>query len=277
MNTLFPTHLLYFIYAALTPSASKDEDFSAEYQFLNVKDMSKDEIAQLKDQLTKAYEDITDQYNTLTLDIASSLSDRGITPKELSFKLMNLNTFSKRNVNCPLLQDKLDEIRQQKTFEDAFFLLHSYSSFFDCYILRHIIKHLGTDSDREKLAHYERELQKYCQRSIFECPRYSSLDSHYANLVMKVDEIVLESYSLNALDRFRTSLAKVLSLENHSLLLHTVEKGCVQLTFQVPHFAVEAIFSLSAEQRVKLKSLGVITLSRGHHSLDLSTSQQPKV
>ena len=241
--------------------------------------MSEDEKAQLKDQLSKAYEDITDQYNTLTMDIVSSLNDQGITPKELSFKLMNLNTFSTRStkLNFPLLQDKLDEIRQQETVEDAFFILRSYGSFFDCYILRHIVKHLGTKSDKDKLAQYERELRKYCQRSIFECPRFSSSDSHHASLVMKVDEIVFESYSLNALDRFRVYSAQVLCLENHTLLLYTVEKGCVQLTFQVPQFAVEAIFSLSAEQRMNLKRLGVITLSCDHHSLDIATTQQPKV
>ena len=240
--------------------------------------MSEDDKAILKVRLTEAYEDITDRYNTLILEIVSSLSDRGITPKKLSFKLMNLNTFCKRKPNFPLLQDtELDEIRRQETVEDTFFLLRSYGSFFDCYILRHIINHLGTKSDKEKLAQYECELRKYCQRSIFECPRFSSSDSHHANLVMKVDEIVLESYSLNALDRFRVSLAKVLSLENHALLLHTVKKGCVQLTFQVPHFAVDVIFTLTAEQRVSLKHLGVMILSCGHHSVDLSTSPQPNV
>ena len=268
--------LFYAASTSLAPSASKE---LTEYPFLNVKDMSEDDRAILKVQLTEAYEDISDRYNTLTLEIVSSLSDRGITPKKLSTKLINLNAFpkTKSNLNLPLLQDKLDEIRQQETVEDAFFLLHSYGSFFDCYILRHIINHLGTESDREKLAQYECELRKYCQRSIFECPRFSSPDSHHANLVMKVDEIVWESYSLNALDRFRVSLAKVLSLENHALLLHTVEKGCVQLTFQVPHFAVDTIFTLTAEQRVSLKRLGVMMLSCGHHSVDLSTSPQPNV
>ena len=270
-----------FIYAAptsLAPSASK-ELTDSEYQFLNVKDMSDDDKAILKVRLTEAYEDITDRYNTLTLEIVGSLSDHGITPiaKDLSIKLMNLNTFRTRSPNFLLLQDKLDEIRQQETVEDVFFLLRSYGSFFDCYILRHIINCLGTKNDKEKLAQYECELRKYCQRSIFECPRLSSSDSHHANLVMKVDEIVLESYSLNALDRFRVSLAKVLSLENHALLLHTVEKGCVQLTFQVPHFAVDVIFTLTAEQRVSLKRLGVMILSYGHHSVDLSTSPQPSV
>ena len=239
--------------------------------------MNEDEKAVLKVQLNEAYENITGQYNTLTQVIISSLSDQGVTPKKLSSKLMNLNTFTKKKANLPLLQDRLDEIRTQETVEDAFYLLRSYGSFFDCYILRHIVNHLGTKSDRDKLVQYERELRKYCQRSIFECPRFSSSGSHHADLVMKVDEIVLESHSLNALDKLRVSLTKVLSLENHTLLLHTVEKGCIKLTFQVPHFAVDVIFSLTDEQMEDLKRLGVTMLSCNHRSLDLSTRQQPKV
>ena len=239
--------------------------------------MNEDEKAVLKVRLNEAYENITGQFNTLTQVVINSLSDQGVTPKKLSSKLMNLNTFTKKKANCPLLQDRLDEIRKQETVEDAFYLLRSYGSFFDCYILRHIVNQLGTKSDRDKLVQYECELIQYCQRSIFECPRFSSSSSHHTNLVMKVDEIVLESHSLNALDKFRVSLAKVLSLENHTLLLHTAEKGCIKLTFRVPHFAVDAIFSLTDEQMVDLKHLGVRTLSSSHCSLDLSTPQQPKV
>ena len=123
-----------------------------------------------------------------------------------------------------------------------------------------------------------RELNEYCQRSVFECPQFSSSDpSHHTDLVMKVDKIVTESFTLNALNTFRVSLAEVLCLQKHTLLLRTVEKGCVQLAFQVPHFVVDAIISITAEQRAQLRSLGVVKLTCSQYSVDLSTSQQPKV
>lgn len=265
--------------SVLAPSDVSVSSGTFVYPFLDLKEMSEDETIILKGRLTNDYKRINGQYNSLVQNVIHSLSLRGTTPKQLSLVLMNLNTFSiKKNVsNCPLLQDQLDKVKMAESIGDAFYILRSYTSFFDYYILGHIVDHLGTDDDRDELKRYRCDLNDYCQRNVFECPHFSNSDPHRTNLVMKVDEIVIESFTLNALNAFRVTLAEVLGLERHTLLLYTVETGCLKLTFQVPQFAVADIFSLTAEQRVALGSLGVFQLICSQRKLDLSTPQQPKV
>ena len=207
------------------------------YQFLNVKGMSESDLDKLKEQLTEDYRTISTMYSKLKQRVICSLKTKGITPKELSIVLMDLNTFPvKESKNCPLLQDRLDEIRDKECIDDVFYILHSYGSFFDCYILKHIIDSLGTEDDRTELKKYEENLHNYCEKNVFECPHFSISDSSKSQLVLKVAEVVKRSYTLNALRAFRTKIAKILGVESHTLLLHTVEEGCLRITFQIPHF-----------------------------------------
>ena len=183
----------------------------------------KDDVVKFKVRIRNDYLWVNGNYNTLTQSIICSLSDQHITPRKLSSVLMNLNTFSlKKGDNCPLFQDQLDEIRKETTIDGAFYLLRPYGSFFDCYILRHIVDQLGTEDDREKLAQYKSQLQEYCHRSRFECPHFSSSGLHRVNYVMYVDEVMFKSYTSHALVRFRVASADILCIELSTLDLRNV-------------------------------------------------------
>ena len=250
------------------------EALSYSYPFLNVKGMSENEVVILKGRLTNDYRRINDQYSTLIRGVVRSLNERGATPKQLSFVLRDLNTFSvKKSTSYSLLEDRLDDIRKEESNDEAFYILRSYGSFFDCYILKHIVNNLGTGNDKANLEQYEKALYDYCKRNIFECPHFSNSDPNKRQLVLKVDEIVTTSFTLNTLSTFQANLAEVLGLEEHTLLLHSVEAGCLKITFQVPCFVVDAIFSLSAVQELELRNLGVIKITCGQRTIDLIPEQ----
>ena len=251
--------------------------YPCTYRFLDVKGMSENKVIELKYRLSEDYKSISIQYSTLNQGVIRSLNERDVTPKQLSVVLMDLNIFPvKKRTNSPLLQDHLEAIREQESIDDAFYILHSYGSFFDCYVLKHIVNSLGTESDKARLKQYEEDLHNYCKRNIFECPHFSNSDSSKSHMVLKVDEVVTRMYTLNALRDFRTKLAEILGLEGHALLLHTVEEGCLKITFQVPRFVVGAIVSLTTEQKTELRNLGVNKVTCGQYSFSL-IPQQPEV
>lgn len=248
--------------------------YPCSYRFLDVKGMSENKVVELKHRLSEDYKSISIRYSTLKQGVIRSLNERSVTPKQLSIILMDLNTFPvKKRTNSPLLQEQLEEIRKQESIDDAFYILHSYGSFFDCYILKHIVSSLGTESDKAKLKQYEEDLHNYCKRNIFECPHFSNSDSSKTQMVLKVDEIVTRMYTLNALRDFRENFATILGLEGHALLLHTVEEGCLKITFQVPHFIVDTIVSLTTEQKTELRNLGVIKVTCGQCTIALIPQQ----
>lgn len=251
-----------------------DIESKSPYRYLNVKEMTELDQRNLKGRLTNEYFHITSSHSKLIQHVIQSLNDQNVTPKKLCTVLMNLNAFPVQKHTTapkPLLADNLDKIREAEDVDEVFFILHSYGSFFDCHVIRHIVNSkLCTDEDRKELKKYEDELTSYCQRTIFECPHIESLDPKFHSFVMKVDDIVLDSLEMKAIDAFRVDLAKALGLEPHTLHLCSVEKGCVQLTFQIPPCVVDLVSPLSTEQQFALKKLGVLTLNCGDYVFDFS-------
>ena len=250
---------------------SDDSDFEPKqynamekysYPCLNTNDMSESERSSLRGRLTNDYRRINSEYSRFCRSIRKSLRDREITPQELAEVLMELNAFSLRvhDQNMHLLGARLDEIEKAESVNHVFKILHPYGSFFDCYIIKHVVhSHLCTDDDREKLKKYLEKLEEYCQRSIFECPHFATpeQDPKFRTLVMKMDDDISSSFTMKALEAFRDQLATALHLEGHTLHLCSVENGCFQLVFQIPDFVKAATFPLSSEQKKLLIKLNI--------------------
>ena len=245
------------------PLDSSQLEHKSSYKYLDLKGMSELEQRTLKGRLTNDYKRITCLYSNLNQHIIQSLKDRAISPKQLSRVLMNLSAFRvQKSDHRPLLANDLDNIRDAEEVEDAFYILRSYGSFFDFHVVKHIVDStLCTDDDREELEKYKDELDKYCRRSVFECPHIDNPDPKFQTFVMKVDDVVLKSWEMKALDAFRVELAEALGLEGHTLQLCSVEMGCLELTLQVPPCVVESLLPLTSEQKLTLKNLGVSKLT----------------
>jgi len=67
--------------------------------------------------------------------------------------------------------------------------------------------------------------------------------------------------------RLRNSLGEILEVESETLYLCQIDKGCVELLFQVPSFIEEDIFPLSVGQQQLLASIGASRLTCGRYKL----------
>lgn len=236
----------------------------SSYKYLDLEKMTELEQKTLTGRLTNDYKRITGLYSKLNQHVIQSLKDRKITPKQLSGVLMNLSAFRVQKSDVrPLLADDMDNIRGAEEVDDVFYILRSYGSFFDCHVIKHIVtSNLCTDDDRKKLEEYGNELDNYCQRSVFECPHIDNPDPKFQSFVMKVDDVVLKSWEMKAIDAFRVKLAEACGLEGHTLRLCSVEMGCLEFTFQVPPCVVGSLLPFTAEQKQRLKDLGVLKLTQ---------------
>ena len=259
--------------------SSQIGDCTSVYRHLDVGKLTKDKKDMLEARLTIEYEQISDQYAELTDHIISSLSDRNVTPEDLAVVLMNLNAYSVLKgdgTNQPLLRDCLGKIREASSLNEAFYILHPYGSFFDCHIIKRIVNsNLCTNDDREKLNQYTTKLDNYCKRNIFECPCLANSDVNpdlpNCELTLKVGNIVSTSFTGSALTKFQAKLAMSLGIELHTLVVRSVEAGCVKLTFQIPNFVAKAIFPLSSKAISSLKLLGIVKLTCGGIEYDFGS------
>ena len=211
----------------------------------------------LEGRLYNEFQLITKSFSRFNSAVCQSLIDRNKTVKELARVLRDLRAFQPSRPDIPLLRDKFNEIKAAEDIDDVFDILADYVSFFSFHITEHIVESLGTSDDKRLLTEYKKKLEDYCKRNIFECPSYSAPKQGVAELVMKVEEGI-EKYNMKHLAELISHVSKVISVSQHTLQLCSVEKGCVQLNFQIPDFVKYYIFPLLEEKIAGLKALGII-------------------
>ena len=167
----------------------------------------------------------------------------------------------------PVFRQQFKDFEKAKNISEIFWILKDY------HIIEHIITVLGTKEDKSRLQNYKTDFQQYAKRRVYECrpPRFGPLsEAGHADIFVKVDSDY-EIYTVAELEEFRQTLSYILGVSSEGVLrLCLVEKGCFQLTFQIPLFVKEEIFPLSREQEMALAAKRVIRLTCGEYQFQVS-------
>ena len=235
------------------------------FPYLNTSNLTSTERQVLEGRLNNEFESINRKFSSMKSSLCQSLIDQKVSVKRLARILADLGAFHPSKPNKPLLQDRLDDIMNAEDIDTVFFIIRDYSSFINFSLIEHIATELGTEKDKMRMQEYQSELEGYCQRNIFECPSYHTSDSNQMRLVIKVDSGI-ETFSLKHQLSFQSRLADIIKVAKYTLQLCSVEKGCIELTYQIPRFVKEVIFPLEEQQHGELRKMGVISLSCNGHS-----------
>ena len=159
------------------------------------------------------------------------------------------------------------ELKAANTVTGIFMVLNNYFSFFNYRILEYIIEELGTEEDKSRLQTYKVNFNKYAKRRIFECPSEFGpvSDAGHTDIVVKLD-VKYENFTVADIEVFCHKLSEIVHVSSQGVLcLCRIDKGCFELTFQVPSFVQQKIFPLSREQEMALEKKGVIKLKCGKY------------
>ena len=231
----------------------------SSFSHLNTEELDDSQKRILKGRLYREFEVITTDFGSLVYKTYESLIQQGITVQQLVCLLGGLDAFQPMLHKRPLLC--IEELQAADNIDKVFLILRGYMSFFSYRIIEYIIGQFGTEQDKENLDSYTTKLTEYSRRSIFECPTYSLARKDHASLVVKLEGFVFERYNLTHLAVLESRISDIIEVTKYTLRLCTVEKGCLQLTFQMPHFVKEVIFPLTDSQKAALKVEGVTRLT----------------
>ena len=248
-------------YSFLEKGCPEPVQSMSSFPYLNTDGLSHSQKQILRGKLYHEFEVITTDFSSLVYNTCESLLQQGVTVRKLVLLLMTLDAFQPTLPNRPLLEEHIEELKVADSIYDVFFILRGYMSFFSFHIIDHIIRKFGTQKDNENLQNYDTKLDEYSRRSVFECPTYSLRRKDQANLIVKVEGVNLEIYTAKHLEVFQSRISNIIKVSKYTLRLCTVEKGCLQLTFQMPCFVKEVIFSISASQKAALQGEGVTRLT----------------
>ena len=252
-----------------TPFSSKNT-----FPYLKLSGLTDEQQENLKERLRFETREIMMRFQELVSATIKSLIRRNVSVDELVPHVMTLGAFNPvlKNPPVPLFQDCLKELKAAGTISKAFMVLNEYFSFFNYDIIEHIIKELGTDEDKAELQKYKDNFNQYARRRIFECGPHFGPESEtdHADIFVKLDSRY-DNYTVAEIKGFCRKLSETLHLSSKGVLhLCRVDKGCIQLTFQVPLFVQHEIFPLSREQERALSAIDVIKLICGKYQFLVS-------
>ena len=207
-----------------------------------------------------------------------SLRDEKVSVAELVSHLECLGPIrpTYRDVSRIPLRCQLPGLANAETIDAVMSVVKDYCSFFDYHMLEHIINEFGTKQDKENMASYKEDFNRYAACCITECPTQVGKMSEdgCANLFVTLDDS-FDNCSASHLNVFIGNLRKILNIpSNVALRLCRINLGSIKLIFQISRSVQQAIFPLSSEQEAELFSLGVVQLSCGDYQF---TRQQTKV
>ena len=201
------------------------------------------------------------KFNKLTSKIRRSLVRRSV-PKEEVIGIKCLNKVYKKNIqkNQPesLFHTEEDNLKKASSLFEVWQIIAPYYSFFDFEIISQIAESLGTEEDKQVVADYEKEFERFILERSVSIRSESRKDG--IKMSVKLDS-TFDSCEATTLKRVQIKASKILKLASHKILqLLTISEGCIELTFEIPIFIVKDIFPLSSDQQTHLKKLGILHL-----------------
>ena len=244
---------------------------SSCFPHLNLSELTHKQQHYRKERLQRQSEKINLEFQKLVSATIKSLNRQNVSPDKLLSHVMTLGSLKRvfEEPQVPALHHRFNELKAAKTIYESFLVLNDYFSFFNYHIIEHIIEELGTEEDKANLQKYKQDFYQYAERRIFEClPEFGRVlngaDHMHVDIFVKLDS-QYDDYTVAELERFCHKLSEILDVSLGILCLCRVDKGCLQLMFQVPSFVQQRMFPLSREQERALAVMSIIKLLCGKH------------
>jgi hypothetical protein len=222
--------------------------------------------------------DMIQKFQDLFSATTESLKQRKISVEEIACHLIGLGPSppAYKHLNLPTFEQKIPELTNAKTVDAAMLVIGNYCSFFNSYMIEHIINKLGTKQDIKNLEKYKKEFSEYAERHVFECPsEVGTMSEGLAKMVVTLTlDKTYKSYTLEYLDLFVSNLRKTLNISSGAIFeLCHIAPGSLKLIFQLHRSMIEDIFPLTHEQEAELVKLGVTNLTLIYYQFN----RQPQV
>ena len=238
--------------------------------------LSSTEKEELKAQLKDDEQKMRRLFSSLVTNTCNSVEKR-IPVEKLALSILALGAYEPAvgERDQRLLDEHREEIESAKSASRIFIILCAYWNYLDYEVLVYIIKEYGTRgeaSDEKRLQNYNEALQRFCKRRIFELPQHESGNGaeNMKQEKLSVKLNIREDTRAKQMFPIKRKVAEILQLNSATLLIDSVDEGCVELIFLIPKFVAQEIFPLSDEQTSALsKDVAVMRLECGHYVFEV--------
>ena len=256
-------------FSFLERGCTKPIPTASSFSHLDLSGLTHEQQQELKGRLCFESQQMMMKFQKLVSATILSFERHQIPLHTLRSHIMTLGAFTPvhEGPQKPALDNHFKDLQAANTVSEVFWVLRDNLSFFNYQILEHIIAVVGTEEDNKNLQRYKEQFEQYAKRRMYEClPQFGPIcETGYADVFVKIDSHY-EMYTVTEVEMLRCQFSEILHVTSQGVLrLCRVEKGCFQLTFQVPSFVQQAVFPLSSHQEMQLAEKGVIRLMCGKY------------
>ena len=216
------------------------------------------------------------KFESLCSSLLLSLKTRDGIKTELACCMLHMATLQpiyEDDKEQPIFRKQTGKLLEAANVDEIWEIIHYYFSFFNYRLIEHIIKQLGTNEDKKRMAEYKEEFEKYAKRRVYECPvEFGYRNEEDSTIIVKLDDCY-DGCTLFQIEMLKVKLCEILGLSGVSLRLTTIEKGCYKLTFQAPAYIEDIAFPLSDEQQAELGNLGIVWIQCGDHEYQMVSTK----
>ena len=223
----------------------------------------------LKQQLRDSLGRIVTSFAQYSRSVLLGLKEKQVPVADISAYLLSLPALNSEHSeeSLMLLAKKKDKFERAKSVGEIFIVLNSECcTFLNFDILQALVTGFGLKLN-EHNAQYPERLQEYIEmHKITEFievkPVLNHLTDDSKELVLLLD--IKSTRSLSCLVDIRRAVASIMGLKESALLIHDISLHCVAVTFLIPAFIADFMFSgenpFSREQKEKFRKLSVQSL-----------------
>ena len=219
-------------------------------------------------------------YSDYTDCIADSLDKMKVNIRKLRTRCLCLCLGCDEHHLVPLYSIVgLDAFKEIDNADDFILELRRFTSFLDCTLFEEIIRKFKIDKSQEELKYPEKLKHYITKHTVSEFIRIHPELNEYTGHTKKL-EIILDIKQITTLSvvvDYGQVLSSVMKIDMNQLLIHTIEKGCVTVTFLIPTLVAERMFSgqkeciFSQEQIEEFQKVSVVMLKCNGYEFDLTS------
>ena len=157
------------------------------------------------------------------------------------------------------------DIKVAESVDDVFDVV-GCCDFLNYSLLKYIIDMYGSDKMKEEMANYAKQIKAFRRETRLQvfseaCEDKPEKDDGKFSLLVTKHDMDWATATLEDVENFRLDVCRELSLYSFSLNLSVVARGCVEVTWQVPHSLVAYIQALIKPSSPSMMKHHVSTLT----------------
>ena len=184
------------------------------------------------------------EYIQISVFTAEEMSDN-VEVKTLQYTLLCLPPNLKKQQR-KFTQEAKAKIEQADSTDDVMYVIGEHTHYLQYSLLKYVIDLYGSDYLKERMEIFVKKIESFRKETRLEifsevcADEPEKINGKFAKVVSK-HQMDWSTATLEDVEKFRIQLCRELSLYDFSLNLLKVARGCVEVTWQVPHSLVTYI------------------------------------